>query len=280
MFTPKLIVTDLDGTALNNNKEITTETIKAFERCRKKGIHIAIATARYIVGASYYARKLHADFQILTDGTLVYENGRLVYSRTMTKDMTNDIINELKKYDCTSHIAIPTNTALYRFPSDNTNTTADQKNVVNINAASNSKKPENQSFNNIKQDHSPGIYFDIDKSFPEEACKIVAHISDNNIAKAIADKCGCYDRMGCHEQAFFFHKKASKLDAIKHMADYLDISLKDICAFGDDINDIEMIEHCGYGVAMANALDIIKEKADFVTLSNEENGVAKVLDEF
>ena len=78
----------------------------------------------------------------------------------------------------------------------------------------------------------------------------------------------------------FFHKKASKLDAIKHMADYLDISLKDICAFGDDINDIEMIEHCGYGVAMANALDIVKEKADFVTLSNEENGVAKVLDEF
>ena len=68
MFTPKLIVTDLDGTALNNNKEITAETIKAFERCRKKGIHIAIATARYIVGASYYARKLHADFQILTDG--------------------------------------------------------------------------------------------------------------------------------------------------------------------------------------------------------------------
>ena len=53
-----------------------------------------------------------------------------------------------------------------------------------------------------------------------------------------------------------------------------------ICAFGDDINDIEMIEHCGYGIAMANALDIVKEKADFVTLSNEENGVAKVLDEF
>ncbi len=281
MFTPKLIVTDLDGTALNNNKEITAETIKAFERCRKKGIHIAIATARYIVGASYYARKLHADFQILTDGTLVYENGRLVYSRTMTKDMTNDIINELKKYDCTSHIAIPTTTALYRFPSDNTNTTADQKNVVNINAASNSKKPENQSFNNIKQDHSPGIYFDIDKSFPEEACKIVAHISDNNIAKAIADKCGCeYFHYRGETTYTFFHKKASKLDAIKHMADYLDILLKDICAFGDDINDIEMIEHCGYGVAMANALDIVKEKADFVTLSNEENGVAKVLDEF
>ena len=170
---------------------------------------------------------------------------------------------------------------MYRFPSDNTNTIADPKNVVNINAASNGKKTENQSFNNIKQDHSPGIYFDIDKSFPEEACKIVAHISDNNIAKAIADKCGCeYFHYRGETTYTFFHKKASKLDAIKHMADYLDISLKDICAFGDDINDIEMIEHCGYGVAMANALDIVKEKADFVTLSNEENGVAKVLDEF
>ena len=42
-------------------------------------------------------------------------------------------------------------------------------------------------------------------------------------------------------------------------------------------NDIEMIEHCGYGVAMENSLDIVKEKADFVTLSNEENGVAKAL---
>lgn len=65
MFTPKLIVTDLDGTALNNNKEITTETIKAFERCRKKGIHIAIATARYIVGASYYAKNFTQIFRYL-----------------------------------------------------------------------------------------------------------------------------------------------------------------------------------------------------------------------
>ena len=59
MFTPKLIVTDLDGTALKNNKDIEDETIAAFENCRKKSIHVAIATARYIGGAAYYANKLH-----------------------------------------------------------------------------------------------------------------------------------------------------------------------------------------------------------------------------
>ena len=95
--------------------------------------------------------------------------------------------------------------------------------------------------------------------FPSITAVSYTHlISDNNIAKAIADKCGCeYFHYRGETTYTFFHKKASKLDAIKHMADYLDISLKDICAFGDDINDIEMIEHCGYGVAMANALDII-----------------------
>lgn len=289
MIIPKLIVTDLDGTALTNDKEITKETMQAFEKCRQNGIHIAIATARYIVGASYYAKKLNADFQILTDGTLVYENGKLIYSRTMTKEMTNNIINELKAYGYTSHIAIPTTTALYRYPNKESICSANNNLDTNIcnpayyqnSATSTENSSWNTSDNNIKCDHSPGISFDIDKPFPEEACKIVAHISDDENAKKIADKCDCaYFHYRGETTYTFFHKKASKLDAIKHLAAYLGISLNDICTFGDDINDIEMIEHCGCGVAMANALDVVKERADIVTLSNEENGVAKILENF
>lgn len=274
MFTPKLIVTDLDGTALKNNKDIADETIAAFENCRKKSIHVAIATARYIGGAAYYANKLHADFQILTDGTLVYQNGKLIYSRTMSVNMTNNIIDELKNYGYTSHIAIPTTTALYRYPYNPDDSSTND----NTPAKAAKKSSDTLNLNDIKQDHSPGISFDIDKPFPEEACKIVAHISSDNDAKAIADKCGCaYFHYRGEDTYTFFHKKASKLDAIQQIADFINISLDNICAFGDDINDIEMIEHCGYGVAMENSLDIVKEKADFVTLSNEENGVAKAL---
>lgn len=273
MFKPKLIVTDLDGTALKNNKNISQETIYAFEKCSKKGIHIAIATARYIGGAAPYARKLHADFQILTDGTLVYQNGKLVYSRSMTIDMTNDIINELKNYGYISHLAIPTTTALYRYPSKINKPSQNNSTITNT--------PDTSTPDNIKHYHSPGILFDINKPFPEEACKIVAHISNDDNAKAIAEKCGCeYFHYRGETTYTFFHKKASKLDAIEHIAQLLNISLDDVCAFGDDINDIEMIEHCGYGVAMENALDIVKEKADIITLSNEENGVAKILENF
>ena len=74
MFFPKLIVTDLDGTALKNDKTISDRTIQAFSRCEQMGIPVAIATARYIYGARPYAEALHARYQILTDGTLIYEN--------------------------------------------------------------------------------------------------------------------------------------------------------------------------------------------------------------
>ena len=52
------------------------------------------------------------------------------------------------------------------------------------------------------------------------------------------------------------------------------------CAIGDGYNDLSMIEYVGLGIVMANAKDAIKEKADFVTLSNDEDGVAHVIYKF
>lgn len=101
--------------------------------------------------------------------------------------MTNNIIDELKNYGYTSHIAIPTTTALYRYPYNPDDSSTND----NTPAKAAKKSSDTLNLNDIKQDHSPGISFDIDKPFPEEACKIVAHISSDNDAKAIADKCGC-----------------------------------------------------------------------------------------
>lgn len=71
---------------------------------------------------------------------------------------------------------------------------------------------------------------------------------------------------------------AGKVQAIRELAKLLDISVSDIAAFGDDINDIEMLRMCGMGVAVANAVAKVKDIADSVTLSNDEDGVAEWLE--
>jgi 5-amino-6-(5-phospho-D-ribitylamino)uracil phosphatase len=70
---------------------------------------------------------------------------------------------------------------------------------------------------------------------------------------------------------------ASKLSAIRFLTQKLHITLEDVLVFGDDLNDMEMITHCGCGVAMKNALPQVQAAANATTLSNEEDGVAVYL---
>ena len=70
---------------------------------------------------------------------------------------------------------------------------------------------------------------------------------------------------------------AGKTAAIKALAEFSKISLKDTVAFGDDLNDIEMLRLCGTGVAVANAIPEAREAADMITFSNDADGVARWL---
>ncbi|MCI7239359.1 MAG: HAD-IIB family hydrolase, partial [Anaerococcus sp.] len=72
-------------------------------------------------------------------------------------------------------------------------------------------------------------------------------------------------------------KGINKGRSLIEIADYYKIDHKDTIAFGDEINDIEMIKAAGVGVAMGNASEDIKKAAKFITLSNDENGVAVYL---
>lgn len=73
------------------------------------------------------------------------------------------------------------------------------------------------------------------------------------------------------------NKNCSKSNALKALCKHLSISQTEVIAFGDGDNDIDMLQFAGIGVAMGNASNYVKSKADYVTLSNEENGVADVI---
>jgi Cof subfamily protein (haloacid dehalogenase superfamily) len=78
----------------------------------------------------------------------------------------------------------------------------------------------------------------------------------------------------------FVDINASKAIAMERLGEYYGIDRSEMIAVGDGYNDLSMIEYAGLGVAMANSPDYVKEKADYITLSNEEDGVAHVINKF
>ena len=71
-----------------------------------------------------------------------------------------------------------------------------------------------------------------------------------------------------------------KAKSLEKLLRYLDCSRKEMVACGDGLNDLTMIEYAGIGVAMDNAQPVLKEKSDFVTLSNDQDGVAEAVKHF
>ena len=80
--------------------------------------------------------------------------------------------------------------------------------------------------------------------------------------------------------AMIMHKDATKSKAAASLVQFWDIASSEILAFGDDLNDIDMLSYAGIGVAMGNALDEVKAAANYICLSNDEDGVAHWIEEF
>ena len=75
------------------------------------------------------------------------------------------------------------------------------------------------------------------------------------------------------------HKDATKANAVAALSRYWNIAQSEIVAFGDDLNDIDLLTYAGVGVAVANALDEVKAVADDICDTNDNDGVAKWLEE-
>ena len=69
------------------------------------------------------------------------------------------------------------------------------------------------------------------------------------------------------------------MEGIRHAAEYLNIDISQVAAFGDDYGDLDMIAGCGHGVAMGNAAEDVKAAAKYICDTNENDGVAKWLEQ-
>lgn len=244
---PKMILTDLDKTLLRSDGNVSEYTKNILQDCQDRGIPIVIATARYWIGAERYIEELKPDYEITTDGTLIHRFGEEIYSSSMDAATANNIVQDLLQYDPQTEITVA----------------AGRQVLWNSLHIAESEKLHK------------AVYYDYSKPLACQVNKIVAELPDGGIAAKIAEKNKC--RLQCYrgENWYAFLPEGSgKIQAIHALTEKLGISLADIVSFGDDLNDREMLQICGTGVAVSNAIQEVKEVADEVTLSNDEDGVA------
>lgn len=125
------------------------------------------------------------------------------------------------------------------------------------------------------------VYTDY-SDFNEESLKICVKTENESIAKAIAEsvkECN-YAKFSDGDWYKYTYSAATKANAVKEISRKLNIPLSDIAAFGDDYVDIEMIKLCGIGIAVKNAIPEVKDAADYVTESNENDGVARFIEDY
>lgn len=244
----KAIVLDLDRTLLKSDKTISDFTLSVLERCHEQGIKILIASARPIRAICEYDKLLNPDAIIWHNGAAVYIEGENKYKERISIDDTKNILSDIAKIYPESTLSVEIDDVLYANFDVSVhweNTSAKQTDFTDL--------PEVASYKIIVGVSSM------------EQIERIAYILPDEVYIEMSDK-----KLG-----LVMHKDATKLKGIKKALDYYSIELSDTVSFGDDYGDIEMLKVCGIGVAVENALPIVKEAADYITETNDDDGVAK-----
>ena len=249
----KLLLFDLDGTLLRSDKTISEATIKALKRCKENGILIGVSTSRGEQNALSFIEELQPDILITSGGALVKYHGDYIYKAEFSEEETKQMI-EIAREVCGADCEITIDT----IDSHYWNFRVDPK----------------------KQDHSWGNSILTDYSgFEERSLKMCVEIFDDNQAgklRDLLDECDCI-RFSEGYWYKFTKKTATKESAIMQVCSFCGIKTEEIIAFGDDYVDLGMLQLCGKGIAMGNSIKEVREKADLVIGSNDEDGIAEYL---
>ncbi len=261
----KLVAVDMDGTLLNSDKRITDKTIRTIKMATEKGIIVAICTGRPIKGIEPYIEALGLDIPYMAyNGALIVmgKSGEIIFDQRLTPNDARVVFSWGKKFD-TTIIAW----------------TTDGLADALFTSAFNADLEVYRQYSSVE----PALIQD------EEA------LIQSGITKILF--CDSKDKIECIEKTLkensnlevdfytsqpeyleFVDKRASKAAAMGMLGARFGIKQDEMVAIGDSYNDLSMIEYAGLGVVMENAPDELKAVAGYVTLSNDDDGVAYVLE--
>jgi len=244
----KMIVTDLDGTLFRSDKTISEYTEKTLSRCRDAGIKVVYATGRS--GSDSAINSDYFDARINMNGAIAKVGESVIYQRTIPYGVARSFLMSCDKRGF--RVTLQSENMHYsNFAVSDVWSWINNYEIVNF-------KKHNIDGQKIYLVGLAPVDLDfISSILPTELYMVMAN--DGLL--------------------MIMNKEATKSKALSAVSDYWGINLPDIVAFGDDLNDIDMLSIAGVSIATSNAFDEVKAVADHICKSNDDDGVAKWLEE-
>ncbi len=264
----QILALDLDGTLTNSKKEISAPTLEALIDIQKRGKKVVLASGRPTQGILPLAKLLCLDtyggYILSFNGGRIIDCrlGQVIYNKTLPDDVASPLFRIIRKYPGLDILAYEEECLLC---SSGPNPYSELESFINHMPI---RKAE-----------------DFPAQVPKKPNKFLVTGEPELISKAkteVTDYFRSYLYIYCSDPFFLeiMPPRIDKAHSLLRLLTSIGLSVDQMICCGDGYNDLTMIETAGLGVAMANAQPLVKERADYVTKSNDEDGVLHVIQQF
>lgn len=268
----RMIGLDLDGTLLNDKKEITPYTRDVLKAAIEQGVHVLIATGRpFSAIDAELAVFPEMRYAVTSNGARIVDvkNNQTLFESTMSGAKAVEVLDKIQEYDMVCEIftegdgysSIPNLERIGEFFDTPEMIDYVRRTRVPIDDVRQVALREGVSIEKVHL-----IFNDLDAR--KKVKEIISQIEGVTVTGAFPNTIET------------LNAGTSKAEGLLKLGHILGIEREQIMVCGDGMNDYEMIEKSGFGVAMANGNPKVKAIADYVTVSNNEDGVAKAIEKF
>lgn len=263
----EILVLDIDGTLTTSDKKITKETLDAIRIIQKRGHKVVLASGRPTPGIYPVADALemskYGGYILSFNGAKIIDctTNEVIYQKVLPSELLPEIYAS----------AVEFGTGLITYDNEQVLVAGEVDPYIQKEAKLN-KLQYKQIPNFLEY-----VTFDVNKCLMTADPEYLAEV-EQKMKERFAGRLSIY-----RSEPYFLEVvplNVDKADSLSQLLDYLNLSKEQMISCGDGFNDITMIEYAGMGVAMANAQQLVKDVADYITLSNDDNGVVHVINEF